>query len=239
MFLLVPVIIFFLHEKPVQVDSRKLLDNARKQLVKIGKARTMWAAAGLMALFYIAPGLSTAIFYKQQNELHLDTQGQGFLYFISGVCGVSAAVGYGLVCRRFNLRTLLIWCMTAATVANIAYIFYSSVGRARVIEGINGFGYTLAELALMDLAIRATPAGSEGLGFSVMISVRNLALFSTDWFGSKSPGPVSFFVQLAGNRQLRDDPHHSSPGVPIADDHRRPQGRGDRRGTRAANRNAE
>jgi hypothetical protein len=49
---------------------------------------------------------------------------------------------------------------------------------------LNGFGYTLAELALMDLAVRATPAGSEGLGFSLMVSVRNLALFGTDWFGS-------------------------------------------------------
>ena len=37
----------------------------------------------------------------------------------------------------------------------------------------------------MDLAIRATPAGSEGLGFSLMISVRNFTLFGADWFGSK------------------------------------------------------
>jgi hypothetical protein len=42
----------------------------------------------------------------------------------------------------------------------------------------------MAELVLMDLAVRATPAGSEGLGFSLMMSVRNLALFGTDWFGS-------------------------------------------------------
>src|SRR5215472_15846467 len=62
-------------------------------------------------------------------------------------------------------------------------LFYSSLGRA-AIEGLNGFGYTLAELALMDLAVRSTPAGSEGLGFSIMISVRNLALFGTDWFGA-------------------------------------------------------
>jgi BT1 family len=74
--------------------------------------------------------------------------------------------------------------MLLATFANLGYLFYSSLGRARAIEGLNGFGYTLAELALMDLAVRATPAGSEGLGFSIMISVRNLALFGTDWFGA-------------------------------------------------------
>ena len=72
-----------------------LLENARRQLVKIATARTMWGAAGLMALFYIAPGFATALFYKQQNELHLGTQAQGFLQLIAGVCGVA---------RRCRLR---------------------------------------------------------------------------------------------------------------------------------------
>ena len=127
----------------------------------------------------------TAVFYEQQNELHMNTQAQGFLQFIAGITGVLAAIGYGFLCRRFNLRTLLVGACCLGTAANLGYLFYSSLGRAQVIEGFNGFGYTLAELALMDLAVRATPAGSEGLGFSLMVSVRNLALFGTDWFGSK------------------------------------------------------
>jgi hypothetical protein len=185
MFLLVPVTVVFLHEQRKRLDSRQILANAREQLVNIATARTMWAAAALMALFYIAPGFGTALFYKQQNDLHLSTQAQGFLQLIAGVFGVLAAVGYGILCRRLNLRTLLVGCMVVATAANLGYLFYSSAGRAQAIEGLNGFGYTLAELALMDLAVRSTPAGSEGLGFSLMVSVRNLALFGTDWFGSK------------------------------------------------------
>jgi len=184
MLLLVPVTILFLQERRQQPASRQILANARAQLVNIATARTMWGAAGLMALFYIAPGFATALFYKQQNELHLDTHPQGFLQLIAGVCGVLAALGYGVLCRRLNLRTLLVGCMMFATAANLGYLFYSSAGRAQAIEGLNGFGYTLAELALMDLAVRATPAGSEGLGFSLMVSIRNLALFGTDWFGS-------------------------------------------------------
>jgi type IV secretory pathway VirB2 component (pilin) len=184
MFMLVPATILFLREQSKRLDSGQILANARRQLVNIATARTMWAAAGLMALFYIAPGFGTALFYKQQNDLHLDTQAQGFLQLIAGVCGVMAAIGYGILCRRLNLRTLLVGCMVVATAANLGYLFYSSMGRAQAIEGLNGFGYTLAELALMDLAVRSTPAGSEGLGFSLMVSVRNLALFGTDWFGS-------------------------------------------------------
>jgi hypothetical protein len=59
------------------------------------------------------------------------------------------------------------------------------MGHARIIESFNGFGYTLAEVAMMDLAVRSTPRGSEGLGFSLMMSVRNFTLFGSDWVGSK------------------------------------------------------
>jgi hypothetical protein len=184
MFLLAPVTILFLREQNKRIDSREMLDNAARQLGRIGAAGTMWGAAALMAVFYIAPGITTALFYKQQNDLHMSTQGQGTLALIFGLCGVAAAVGYGYACRRVNLRILLIICLSAASLGRLGYLFYSSVSRAHVIAGVDGFSFTLAELALMDLAVRATPAGNEGLGFSLLMSVRNFALFGTDWLGS-------------------------------------------------------
>jgi hypothetical protein len=185
-FLVVPATYWFLHEQQRKTNARELFDQAGKQLVKVANAKTMWAAAGFSALFYCAPGLATAVFYKQQNDLLLNTQGQGTLQFLSGVFGVLAAIVYGVYgCRRFTLRTLLMVCLGFGTAANLGYLFYTSVGNARLIESFNGFGYTLAEVAMMDLAVRATPAGSEGLGFSLMMSVRNLMLYGSDWFGSK------------------------------------------------------
>lgn len=185
MFLLAPVAILLLREQRVTLDSQALLGAAGYQLNNIVSARTMWAAAGLMALFYIAPGYSTALFYKQQDQLHMTTQGQGFLALIAGVTGICSALVYGWACRRLNLRTLLVVGLVVSTLCNFGYLFYSSIFRAQVIEGLNGIGFNLAELALMDLAVRATPRGSEGLGYSLMMSVRNLALFGTDWIGSK------------------------------------------------------
>jgi predicted MFS family arabinose efflux permease len=185
-FLVVPAAVWFLHERRKRMEAQELFHNAGKQLAKIANAKTMWAAAGFMALFYCAPGLATAVFYKQQNDLHLNTQAQGFLVFLSGVCGVLAATLYGIYgSRRYTLRTLLLWCIAFGTAANLGYLFYTSLGHARLIESFNGFGYTLAEVAMMDLAVRATPSGSEGLGFSLMMSVRNFTLFGSDWVGSK------------------------------------------------------
>jgi hypothetical protein len=184
LFLIVPVTILCLREQRVEVDSQALLSGAAAQLRTIASARTMWAATGLMALFYVAPGFGTALFYRQQNELHMTTQMQGFLALLGGLGGIAAALGYAQLCRRLNLQTLLIWCLFASAATGLGYLFYSSVLRAEFIDGVNGFTGTLAELTLMDLAVRATPKGSEGLGFSLMMSVRNLAVFGSDWLGS-------------------------------------------------------
>lgn len=137
-----------------------------------------------MALFYAAPGFATSQFYRQQNELHLDTQMQGFLSLLAGTAGIVAALLYGVLCRRLTLRTLLALSLTLGTAANLGNLLYTSWPCAQAIDALNGFGYTLAELALMDLAVRVTPAGSEGLGSALMLSVRNFALASTDWIGS-------------------------------------------------------
>lgn len=186
LFLIVPGAAWFLHEQRKSYPAKELFDQAGKQLIKIGNAKSMWIAAGFMALFYCAPGLATAVFYKQQNDLHMGTQAQGFLQFLSGFCGVLAAALYGIYgSKRFTLRTLLICSVALGTLANFGYLFYTSVGHARFIEAFNGFGYTMAEVAMMDLAVRSTPSGSEGLGFSLMMSVRNFTLFGSDWAGSK------------------------------------------------------
>jgi hypothetical protein len=53
-----------------------------------------------------------------------------------------------------------------------------------VIESQNGFFFSFAELALLDLAARATPKGREGLGYSLMLSMRNVAGSGADIVGS-------------------------------------------------------
>ena len=183
-FLLVPVTLFFLYEQRKKVNASELLANAGKQLKNIATAGTMWAAAGFMALFYIAPGQQTAAFYRQQDFLHMNTHGQGMLQFTQGLGGVLAAILYAYACKRINLRNLLFICLTGGTLGGLAYLLYYSVPMAFVAEAGFGFGFVLAECALCDLAARATPKGNEGLGYSLMMSVRNFALYGTDMFGS-------------------------------------------------------
>jgi predicted MFS family arabinose efflux permease len=187
MFLPIPATLFFLKEKRIQLDSKKLLGDARKQLTKIAKAKTMWAAAGFSFLFYFAPGIQTALFYRQQDVLHMSTEQQGLMFFLNGIFAMGTAAIYGTyAAKRFSLRTLLFVCILAGALAQLCYAFYNSMAEAYVIESLWGLGWAAADMALTDLYLRATPAGSEALGFSLMVSVRNLSLFGADWLGAKA-----------------------------------------------------
>ena len=147
----------------------------------------MWAAAGFSFLFYFAPGIQTALFYRQQNDLHMSTKQQGLMFFLNGIFAmVTAAIYGGYAVKHWNLRKLLLWCIVAGAFAQMSYALYNSMGQAYVIESLWGLGWASADMALTDLYMRATPAGSEALGFSLMVSVRNLSLFGADWVGSKA-----------------------------------------------------
>lgn len=187
MLLPIPAALFFLKEKRIQVNSQRLLADAGKQLRKIGKAKTMWGAAAFSFLFYFAPGIQTALFYRQQDVLHMSTGQQGLMLFLNGAFAMLTAAIYGTwAAKRWTLRVLLFWCILVGALAQICYSFYNSMAEAYVIECLWGLGWAAADMSLTDLYLRATPAGSEALGFSLMVSVRNLSLFGADWLGAKA-----------------------------------------------------
>lgn len=187
MILPIPAALFFLREKRLRIDSQRLLHDAGRQLTKLARAKTMWAAAGFSFLFYFAPGIQTALFYRQQDVLHMSTGQQGLMLFLNGIFAIGVATFYGsYAARRWTLRRLLFWCIFAGALAQMCYAFYDSMTQAYVIESLWGLGWASADMALTDLYMRATPEGSEALGFSLMVSVRNLSLFGADWLGAKA-----------------------------------------------------
>ncbi|HTY48851.1 MAG TPA: MFS transporter, partial [Steroidobacteraceae bacterium] len=184
-FLVVPVAIWCLHEPAAPAMPAQPLSAARDKLAAIGRAGPLWVAAAVALLFYFAPGTQTAQFYAQQNLMHLDTGRQGFLQFLNGIFGVGASVLYGAVlARRLSLRVLLVLCIAAGAAAQAAYAWYDSWTAARIIDSCWGFGYTLTEVVIMHLTVRATPRGSEALGFALMMAVRNFGIFAGDWMGA-------------------------------------------------------
>jgi MFS family permease len=148
------------------------------------RSKNLWVALLFIALFYFSPGFSTPLFYKLTDELHFSKQAIGNLGIFSGAFAILSAILYSQLIKRFPIRILILLAIALAAIGTLLYLYYTSWKRAMLIESQNGFFFGLAEVALIDLAARATPKGCEGLGYSLILSIRNMSLFGADVVGS-------------------------------------------------------
>ncbi|PYM12069.1 MAG: hypothetical protein DMD81_25050 [Candidatus Rokuibacteriota bacterium] len=107
----------------------------------------------------------------------------GLMETIEGAAGFAGAALYAVACRRFTLRQLLSVGIAINALGTLLYLFYAR-DTAPAIHAIGGLITMWSELALMDMAVRATPRGCESLGFALMMSARNFALGGSDVIGS-------------------------------------------------------
>lgn len=166
------------------------LRHAAVELGRIIRYPTLLAAAGLLFLVYISPGFNTPLTFRQSDVYHFSTQLIGNLDVAPGIAGLAAAALYAVLCRRLKLRALLVIGISGSAAATLLFLIYTQhppilIPAVVAVHAVNGFVGVLAELALMDLAVRATPPGCEALGFSLMMSVRNFGLGLSDVLGSK------------------------------------------------------
>jgi len=180
----VPVALILLHEPSAGGANATVWVRAREELRTLTRSRALWSAVGVLAVVYVPPGFSTALYYIQTDTLLFPSTFIGTLAFISGSASLGGAALYGIVCKHLPLRRLLQLGILCSALATLCYLFYHSRVAAMLIDGQAGLFVTIAELALMDLAARATPRGSEGLSFALMMSVRNGALAISDITGS-------------------------------------------------------
>jgi predicted MFS family arabinose efflux permease len=183
-FILVPLFSRHLREEATaQTDTGKL-EEVKRQARVLVRSRTLWSAAGLVILVTAAPGFGTPLLFYQRQVLGFEKQFIGNLGLISGAFGVLGAYLYSRICGRLPLRPLVALGILTHVFAALLYLGYRTPLSAIVITGLYQAAQCLALLPLYDLAMRATPRGSEALGYSVMMSVWNLTNALSDLLGS-------------------------------------------------------
>ncbi len=182
LFAMLAVFLFVLALAMTRVRNPVLVQ-AQHQLSQILRSRALWLAAGMLFLVYVVPGFNTALTYRQSDELHFSKELIGRVASVEGAAGIVFALVYAVICSRFNLRTLIIFSMAANAAGTLLYLIYTA-SDAYAIHAVTGALSVLSELALMDLAVRSTPRGCEGLGFALMMSVRNFGIAMSDVGGS-------------------------------------------------------
>lgn len=183
LFAMLAVFLFVLALAMTRVRNPVLLQ-AQRQLSQILRSRALWLAAGMLFLVYVVPGLNTALTYRQSDELHFSKELIGRLASVEGAAGIAFALVYAVICSRFKLRTLIVFSMAANAAGTLLFLSYTA-SDAYAVHAVTGALSVLSELSLMDLAVRSTPRGCEGLGFALMMSVRNFGIAMSDVIGSK------------------------------------------------------
>jgi len=180
----VPFAWWFLREPTVRQQGSETWIRAKSQFFWLLRSRTAWTAAGLLFLVYTAPGFLTPLYYFQTDTLKFSQEFIGTLILLGGLFGIGGSLLYAFLCRRIRLRWLLYLGIAGSAMGSLTYLFYRSGSAAAIIESQNGMISAFVTLALMDLAARATPRGSEALGFAIMMSILNVAQSLSDVFGS-------------------------------------------------------
>jgi predicted MFS family arabinose efflux permease len=181
MFSLVPLTMLLLKEPRGATRNLQVWAAAALQFRLILRSKTMWAAASLLLLVFMAPGFGIVLVYYQNDVLHFSTQFIGRLQALSGLGGILATVLYAYLCGKVSLKPLLLGGILLNAVSSILYLWYRSPESAMVIDTANGFLAILGILPLFDLAARATPKGSESFGYALLMGVYNVAVFAISY----------------------------------------------------------
>jgi Na+/melibiose symporter-like transporter len=169
-----------------------------RQLRATLRSRPTIAAAGLVFLVYVAPGLQTPLLYYQVKVLHFDPLFIGSLQSWAGVGVVVGALLYGVLCRFVPLGASLAAGIVLSAVGTLSYLFYDSRTAAVAIHLLSAIVGALAAMPLYDLAARSAPEGSESFGYALVLGMQTLAGFAvSDVVGSLLYGRFHFtFKQL-------------------------------------------
>jgi hypothetical protein len=191
----VPVVAALAREPTPRAGPRGAV---RRHLVSTLRSRPTLAAAALVFLVYVSPGLQTPLLYYQQDVLRFDPLFMGVLQTWAGAGVILGAVAYGVACRYLPLGVSLGAGIVLSAASTLTYLAYDSREAAIAIHFTSAVMGTFAAMPLYDLAARAAPEGSETFGYTFVLGAQTLATYAvSDVVGSYLYGRIHLpFKQL-------------------------------------------
>jgi MFS family permease len=151
---------------------RDVFDNVRieygndghpiKDLKRLLRHWPIYPALLIWLLWNFAPGSATPLQYHLQNDLHATDAQWGQWNAIFAASFIPTFIVYGLLCRKFPLKTLLLWGTVVAIAQMVPLLFIDSVTGALIAAVPIGLMGGVATGAYMDLIIRSCPRGLQG-----------------------------------------------------------------------------
>lgn len=176
--------------EPLTVRFWKVVSSIGGQIGNVLTPQMVVPALLLLFIQAVPTFRSTSFYEYQTKTLEYSDSTLGMLSLAGYGAALFSSAVYAWVCRKVSLRVSLYAAIILTSLSALPYLAYPYWDGGKYlplllgIEGVATFLMCLAYVPLFDLAVRATPKGSEALGYSVLISVWNIGLM----FGGKA-GP--------------------------------------------------
>jgi Na+/melibiose symporter-like transporter len=184
-FSVVPVAFFWLVEPRVARVQRAVLYEGLNELKTVARSRTVWLAGLFLLCISLPQTFPTTLYFHQTTTLKFAVGDIGYLNAASGVGSLLAPALYLLFSRRLAPRRLLAVAVAAGAIGTAIDLFYASYGVALAIHLAGGVLFNVSFLAVMELAVWATPPGAAAMGFALLMSAWNIGGSAGDILGAQ------------------------------------------------------
>ncbi|MEO8319061.1 MAG: MFS transporter [Bradyrhizobium sp.] len=141
-----------------QEDDRHPIEDLRRLV----RHWPIYPAMLIWLLWNFAPGSATPLQYHLQNALHASDAQWGQWNAIFAASFIPTFIVYGILCRKFALKTLLLWGTVIAVPQMVPLLFIHSVTGALIAAVPIGLMGGIATGAYLDLIMRSCPRGLQG-----------------------------------------------------------------------------
>ena len=145
----------------IRVES-EAAGHPTKDLMRLVRHWPIYPALLIWLLWNFAPGSTTPLQYHLQNTLHATDAQWGQWNAIFAASFIPTYIVYGVLCRRFPLKTLLLWGTVLAVPQMVPLLFIHTVTQALIAAVPIGLMGGLATGAYLDLIMRSCPRGLQG-----------------------------------------------------------------------------
>jgi len=152
----------------------KINKNAFKGIKKAIKNKQLWLALAFLFCLWFSPSFGTALMFKMRDVLHFDKIFIGILGTTGSAFGILGAIIYAKICKKVDLKKLLIVTTALSAVTTFCYLYYPSVAVALVYAVFFGIFGMICNLVVLDYAAQITPKEAEAFTFAGICSVLNL-----------------------------------------------------------------
>jgi len=164
------------------IAELKITDDDGNRL-PAGEGGTVWMKMGAGDFEYKGDQAKTDS--SHDAEGYFTVGDIGYLNAASGVGNLLAPALYLLLSRRLAPRRLLAVAVAAGAIGTAISLFYDSYGAALVIHVAGGVLFNVSFLAIMELAVWATPSGAAAMGFALLMSAWNIGGSAGDILGAQ------------------------------------------------------